>query len=245
MPINRYIRNTLVILATVFLPTIQGIAQKKDASLVALNECWHYDMPDLSSSQPATDKSNLYIAEDGGRVSAISLSTGTRLWSSELGGEVRSNVAVVGSNVYVVTVHIADAARKGLRLRMLSANTGIPNLDIEIPYAEDIRLLPLTGKIVVVTNKGYVATFDAGATKPGWQKSYPVLRPETAIVWSDKIVLGSVDAKIYVLAVDNGAEISSIETENPVSALGIIDGDIIWGDDRGNLVRYNLDKHSV
>ena len=82
------------------IPSLSS-AQKKDVSVITLNECWKYASPDIMNLRPAADRSNLYIAEGGGRVTAISLVSGTRLWSTELGGDIRSNLAVLGSSVYV------------------------------------------------------------------------------------------------------------------------------------------------
>jgi outer membrane protein assembly factor BamB len=42
-----------------------------------------------------------------------------------------------------------------------------------------------------------------------------------------------------------GEEIASVDTDRLVSAIGFIDHDLVWGDELGNVVRYDLEKRSI
>src|SRR4051794_16031441 len=126
-----YENRSIFALLAIFLTILSGFSPAKalDDQFVNLQMCWQYRSPDLLTYSPATDESNLYVAEAGGRISAISLTNGTRLWSTDLGGENRSNVIVFGKYVYVITTNSQNHSK----LDSLSRTTGVPNLEIEIP----------------------------------------------------------------------------------------------------------------
>jgi outer membrane protein assembly factor BamB len=230
---------------SVILPASTA-AQTPDKSLVTLNQCWNYPTENLVLQRPAVDNSNLYFGERGGRITAISLSTGTRLWSTELGGELRSNIAFLGSNLYVVAGPTIDGGPKGNgRLRVLSTNTGIPNPETELPFSGRVRLVTIAMRLVAISDGGNVMAFDGSSASPAWQRTFPSIYPETVTVWSDKIAFAASDNRVYVISGVSGANVTFANTDRPVSALGIIDDDLVWGDDRGNLVRYDLAKNSV
>jgi outer membrane protein assembly factor BamB len=206
--------------------------------VVALNECWRYRSSDFIALRPAIDKSNLYIPENGGRITAISLSSGTRLWSTELGGEIRSNIVVQGSNVYAVTVGPSEHSR----LRSLSTTSGIPNLEVDFPSGENVRLSVADNKLVVALDNGYLAVYEFGATKPDWQSSLPGIDLSTMIFAPGKIITATADKRIHTLNLTDGKESSVLPVNDQVAALGLFEGNILSGDSRGNLLRYNEDR---
>jgi len=215
-------------------------SQSKDSSIVTLNECWRYRSSNFTALKPAVDKSNLYIAENGGRVTAVSLSSGTRLWSTEFGGEIRSNVIVQASNVYAVTTDTSKHAR----LRSLSATTGIPNFEVEIPISENVRLGNADNKLVVALDNGYLAVYEFGSTKPDWQSTVPGIDLATMVFAPGKIVAATDDKRIHSVNLIDGKETSILPVADQIAALGLFEGNILSGDSRGNLMRYN-DDHSV
>jgi outer membrane protein assembly factor BamB len=190
------------------------------------------------SLKPALDKSNLYIPENGGRITAISLSTGTRLWSTELGGEIRSNIVAQGSNVYTVTIDPSKHAR----LRSLSTTSGIPNLEVDFPSGEKVRLSVADNKLVVTLDSGYLAVYEFGSSKPDWQSSLPAIDLSTMLFGSGKIIVATADKRIHSLSLTDGKESSVLPVDDQVAALGMFEGNILSGDSRGNLLRYNEDR---
>jgi outer membrane protein assembly factor BamB len=216
-------------------------AQDSDISVVTLSECWRYRSSELLSLRPAIDTSNLYVAENGGRISAISLSSGTRIWSTELGGDIRSNIAVEGSNVYAVA---SDSSRH-MRLRGLSVTSGIPNLDVEVPYGESARLIATHGKVIIGSASGFVASFPVGAAKPEWQTMIPGIDLSTLAVISEKGLAVSADKTVHAISTVDGKETFTITADGPVSTLSLFDGDVLVGDSRGRLTRYDDDGRTV
>jgi outer membrane protein assembly factor BamB len=221
--------------------TTLSFAQKKDISVISLNECWKYQPPNILALQPAVDSSNLYIAEAGGRVSAVSLASGTRLWSTELGGEIRSNLAVQGSNVFVAS---SDATKR-MRLRGLSLTSGIPTLDIEIPFSPNVRVESVGSKLLIAQDSGYLASFITGGLKPEWQTTIPGLNISNMVFLNDKTAVAASDKTIFVVSITDGKVVISSPVENTISALNVFEGNIVVGDSRGNLTRYYDDYHTV
>src|SRR5262249_20130629 len=153
----------------------------------------------IMAAEPAHDGSNLYVAEDGGRITAISLVSGGRIWSTELGGEIRSNIVALGSNVYVIAGPAVDGVAKGSgRLRSLSAATGITNLDIEVPYSEQVRLEAVEKKLISISSGGSVAAYDPGSSAAAWQRAFLAIDTEHIATWNDKVALVTSDHKIHI-----------------------------------------------
>lgn len=235
----------LSLAAILFHSVALGFSQQPDKSLVSLMECWRNTSIRVGRFKPAFDENDLYLAEPGGRLSAISVETGKLIWSTELGGEIRSNVAVLGSSVYIVAGPATDGKPNGIgSLRALSASTGVPSVDVPLTGTE-VRLIPAAGRIVILTPNGLIECFENGGRVLAWQRNVPQVKLESAIAWNDKLVLATADMKVHVISVATGTDLSVVPTQHQVSALGVIDEDIVWGDERGEIVRYDLAKNNV
>src|SRR5262245_31718953 len=67
------------------------------------SKCWTIDtIADLSTSG-AADKSSIYFFAADGALEAIDQKTGARLWSTDLGGSVTSNLLLTDSAAIFVT----------------------------------------------------------------------------------------------------------------------------------------------
>ena len=160
------------------------------------------------------------------------------MWSTELGGEIRSNIVAHGPNVYAVTID----ASKHARLRSLSTTSGIPNLEVEIPSSENVQLGVADDKLAVTLDTGYLAVYEFGATKPDWQSSLPRIDLATILFAPGKIFAATTDKRIHSLNLSDGKESSVLPVNDQVAALGLFEGNILSGDSRGNLLRYNEDR---
>ena len=93
-------------------------------------KCWEYKAsPDLATAVTASD-STFYFLDVDRKLEAVDLASATKRWSTELGGEMISNILVGSGGVFVVTVTPpsgeATTPRKAF-LRSLSQQTGITN----------------------------------------------------------------------------------------------------------------------
>jgi outer membrane protein assembly factor BamB len=203
-----------------------------DGPLIALKECWHYG-PAIADAQPAADSNNVYIAENGGRVSAISLSTGTRIWSTELGGEVVSDLVSDTSNIYVVTNEVFG----GAHLRSLSVASGIPNWDVEYPGGRHIMLGTFGGKLVVVMDTGVISAYRPGMGKAEWNLTLP-MNITGMYSGAGKMLIATADREVHSVDVASGKQMSTYSMDADITATAVFGEGVVIGDDRGNIVRF-------
>lgn len=217
-----------------------AVAQKPGASPLTIRKCWQYDLNGTRPLSAVAKSDNLYIAEDGGRLTAISLVGGRRLWSTELGGDVQSNLALSGSNIYVVSTSAAEKAR--VRLRSLSIATGLTNREIELPAGQNVWLGSDAGKVIAAMGNGQLIAFDTNSGNQLWEKQFPPIESGTLALKNDELAFATSDRKVHVLSAAAGSEKATVKSDFPVSALAIYNDDILWGDERGSIVRYDLKK---
>jgi|GEM_PF-1602097 len=216
--------------------SFQANAQSTDSSTALSRECWRYESRDIESWGAASDSTNVYIAERGGRIAALSIEDGKRIWSTELDGEVVSNLLVSGQSVNVVVASrgsgpelrtlsvvsglITGAARfDGIRhgiVRLINSGDGSV-----FAIAEDGRLFAVVRG--VLTSVGSFATKLSAATSTG-----TVL----AIASEDKLI------KLFS---GTGPKINSWNLSHNAAALAFVEDNLLVGDVRGNL--YLFDPH--
>ena len=112
-----------------------GFGQEKQEKIdetVEFSRCWAVAEPDAPFSTITTDSATAFFGAPGAKVSAIAIATGSRLWSTELGGEIASNLSADSAGLFVVTDSVTtDAAKpKESTLRILSKETGITSRKI-------------------------------------------------------------------------------------------------------------------
>jgi outer membrane protein assembly factor BamB len=215
--------------------------QASDDSLITLNDCWKAAVSDMIVTQPVADSNQLYIAQEGGRLSAFSLLAGTRVWSSEVGGEIISNIVPDGKNLYLV----ANAGGRRSVLRSISTVSGIPNSDSEIPFGENVRLGMSMGEIVAVYSNGSVAAYDQASAKRLWQINLSPINTAAVAFSEQTIVVPAQDKKLEVISAADGRSLLSVPTRGTVTAVGMIEEDLLWGEDHGDLVRFDAEGKFV
>jgi outer membrane protein assembly factor BamB len=238
--LSGFVRLTLIalILGLGFAPSA---AQSVDTSLIALSDCWKIPLNSAAVSSPVADKNQLYLAQEGGRVSAVSLVSGTRLWSAEIGGEIGSNIVPDGKNIYLVS----NIAGKRSVLRSVSTISGVPNLETEIPYSDNLRIGISYGRLIVIYPNGTVAAYEFGSGKPAWQMTLPPINTATAVFNEQSIIVPTDDKKIQVITAADGKILLTVPTRGTVTTVGMVEEDLVWGEDRGNLVRFDTEEKSL
>jgi outer membrane protein assembly factor BamB len=208
------------------------LAQKDDDSIVSLQRCWQYPSA-IADDQPAADKDNVYVAEPGGRVSAISLIAGARVWSTELGGEVSSDITTDGANVYVVT----SDANGGSHLRSLSVASGIPDWKLEFPSGRHLQIALVGELLIVAADSGEISAYRPVATKPVWSLTLP--EKITGIFPASRsILIATGGRKLHSIDVASGKATAVYQADADI-VTAIADGDeILTGDGRGNVIKF-------
>jgi outer membrane protein assembly factor BamB len=223
------------------LHAVPAHPQKDDISPITLNDCWRFPLNSALASAPSSDADNLYLGLAGGRVAAVSLATGLQAWSTEIGGEIVSNVLSHGNNILVAT----NVAGRRSVLRSLSKLSGLPNREIEIVFGDNIRMGVSAGKLVLVYGSGEMAAYDVASERAGWRASLPRTDVSTVVFTDRSIIAATSDGKIRSVSAADGKIEVIATTEHPVTTLGLVEEDLLWGEDRGSLIRFDAEGKFV
>src|SRR4051794_24871034 len=78
-------------LICVLFSSLNICGQKKPFSEVDLAKCWSYPLEGADGVQITSDGDRILIGSGGGKIEALTID-GKRIWSSEFGGEISSNI---------------------------------------------------------------------------------------------------------------------------------------------------------
>src|SRR4030095_12089111 len=93
----------LLLSLALFILVFAASARSSVDEAAVFGKCWDYKtLPNLSVRM-AADASNVYFVDAENRIHGVDLLLGKKIWSSELGGDVVSNLLAVGDSVVVVT----------------------------------------------------------------------------------------------------------------------------------------------
>jgi outer membrane protein assembly factor BamB len=220
---------------------------KDDDQAASFAKCWEYaSAPDLSVNA-VTDGSNVYFVDTERKLQAVDQSAGAKLWSSELAGNVVSNL-VVADDAIIVATQTADAAAvtpANSLVRSVSRQTGITNWSTEMS-SSTLALGYLGGSIYVVSSTGSIAAFTADKGLPVWKKEIgakvttePQSSGRSILIGTDRNEILSVDVSTGQLA--TVARTGSL----PTAVFPESSGRILVGDDRGNLSFISADGKRI
>lgn len=150
---------TAALLSAAF--SVQALPQKRKFEEVTITKCWSY--PVEGGLDVAQRDSVNYVARDGGVVEAVS-SNGTKVWATELGGTIVSNVEPKFISVFVVT---AAADGKAPQLRSLSTETGVVKWSAQLRPSKSYRILYFEIGVAVFLDDGSIEDFIASTGERG------------------------------------------------------------------------------
>ena len=99
--------------------------------------------------------------------------------------------------------------------------------------------------MVVVSSSGTVATYNAGSMAVISLIALAELDPGSAYFEGDKLLLVTERRKLTTISMSGGSRQAPIDAGHPITSLSVIEDDIIWGDVRGNIVRFDVEKSAV
>lgn len=219
-----------------------GFGQEKQEKIdetVEFSRCWAVAEPDAPFSTITTDSATAFVGAPGAKVSAIAIATGSRLWSTELGGEIASNLSADSAGLFVVTDSVpTDTAKpKESTLRILSKETGITNRKIPLAAADSFKIGVDAGLVIVVSQSGDVYAFDAVTGETKWTRKPTGGVTGDSFIGVGSIVIGTVDGQILRLASATGEiNLTVKSSDKPTAVRSLANGNIVYGDARGNVV---------
>lgn len=208
--------------------------QVKPAGEFDVAKCWTFPIGDEPGRAIATDGTLVYLGTGGAKVAALSL-TGKQLWSTELGGEISSNILTSDNGLELVTTTATGTG--GSLLRSLSKETGITIWAVKLPDAERHFLGSNDGSIIAVSGSGTVQAIDAKDGAVRWKRDIAKGFTGEPAFANGHVYVASAGKQIFGISLVSGEIDSMHKTAFGVTALGqSTDGDVIVGDERGNVI---------
>lgn len=234
MPRTLLLESLISILA-VAMTVASAHAQPKEAVEMDLSLCWTFPV-ETSVRRVAADRTRLYAALVEAKLAAHSFD-GKRAWSSDLGGEVVSNILTTDSDLFVVTASMGESPTSVLRT--ISLDTGIVAATQPLPVADRHFLFWVNRGLLVVSASGVVQMIDDKGTVK-WRREIASAFAGTPSIGADKLLVASTASQMFTINLAAG-EIESVKKlPHDVTALGVTQtGLVVVGDERGNLTSFD------
>lgn len=220
--------------------------QNTNDTEVDIAACWSYPLADGLGERISADDGNVFLGMSGGTVHAFS-PAGKKVWSSEFGGEMTSNILVRQDRLFFVTSSF-DNERKVIdsKLRWVSKETGITNWTHQLPAAERHFLSAYEGNIIVVSGNGVVQSIDAKNGNIRWTRQVAEGFAAEPSFTDTSVTVAAIGDQIFEISLSAG-EIRSMRKpairSTVVSASS--DGKLIVGDERGRVYTFNGDDRAA
>lgn len=219
--------------------SLAGFAQSKEGGAWALRECWRYKTTEIESSTATNDGTNVYIGERGGKITAVAASDGKRVWTSEVGGDLVSNLIVIERELLLIT-----RSPEGLaELRSLSVVSGIASRSTTLPIHGRTQIYSAGRRIIMVSDVGDLVVVDWTTDKLVLAKQLET-PPKVFITGANSIVAGYRDGHISFIEPGDGRVIRTIPLKFAPSAMLLIGDHLVFGDERGNITNLDIEKNS-
>ncbi len=218
------------------IPAITVFGQSKPAGEADISKCWTYLMADSAGENIAADGNRVFVGSAGAKIEALSFD-GKKMWSSEFGGSVNSNLLPLDNGLFVVTSTVSSEPDKpaGSMLRVLSKETGIISWTLKLPEASSHFLIGFNGSLIVVSKNGVIQSIDAGTGSLKWKREIADGFVAEPVSDGGRIMVATTGKQIFLVQSSSGQIESLTRSSFNVTAIGIDSDVLLVGDERGNL----------
>lgn len=232
--VPRIIALLLVLLAATVSTVIAQPGPRAAGGEVTLSRCWSF--PILDGKRLSAHGAHIFVGSSGAKIEALSLD-GKKLWGSELGGEIVSNILATNAGIFLVTsvIDAGSGRTVGGTLRLLSRETGITAWTVRLSEADGYVLGLGADLVIAVTGRGTIESFDLKSGAARWRRELAAGFLGEPRFNHANVYAASTTNQVFTLALDNGEIVSVKKLKFAPTALVEITGDVITGDERGNV----------
>ena len=209
-----------LIIAITFAPLLAALtvfAQEKPVETeIVATKCWAYEVQ--AGRRLASDGARIFLATADARIDAVSME-GRKLWSSELGGEIASNLLGTDGGVYVASATTPTAEKAATAsLRLLSLDTGITSQTIKLPDAAQHFLHQANGSLIVVSENGTIQSIDVKSGAARWKREIAERFTGEPYFGTEKVIVASAAKQLFTVALASGEIESMRKLASPPTA---------------------------
>jgi outer membrane protein assembly factor BamB len=226
------------------LPDIGG-AQPDKTPNSPLLKCWSRSSIVLPKNGIAADSDSVYFVSGDGKINAIDIKTGETTWSSEIGGNVSSEIIATKRSVYVVSTGTPGALKETAStfVRSLSRSTGLTNWSVELRFAEKYFAGETPAGIVVVASSGDIWTLNESDGTIVWKTGFSGALSASPKFGESGIMIGTTAKKVEVYSAADGRKISSMDLQFIPALVGNgTSSAAVYADERGGVYSSEIDS---
>ncbi len=230
-------------------------------------QCWFYKTK-LSDNKIASDnESRLYIPISFGKITSIKAASGEKLWESDLGGEIVSDLVVSeeNKNIYVVTrsptideggkhpeniageIYVKNGINKFnvLKLSSLSKNTGVTNwqitLNLKSTANQKVFLSVVDNKVITADQKGEITVVEESGGKILWKKKTDLGSNNFRYFIQNNNLIQISENRILLISLKNSSVTLVKEIKSVLTAIYLFDNNtLLLGDQKGELFEFDI-----
>lgn len=211
----------ILALGSFFLPgTVAG--KNKDTLILALplKLCWSYQIKTIGNVIASDNDEYIVTSTLKGKIFALELNSGEKLWETELGGRVVSDLIINEDkkNIFVVTKFFSDKEQSDqIQVRSIAKNSGITNWQTSLSVTtlhygqktneQNISIFLYDHKIIVSDQNSFIAALSENNGQILWEKPlktqlssiyFDLPSKNLAIISEDKIALANIDTGEHI-----------------------------------------------
>lgn len=202
-------------------------------------KCWSYSEGGQGFQAGSADQGVVFVASENGRITAIDAASGEKIWTSDIGGSIVSNIAASNGHVFVVTRPLTDDGKdtEGATLRILSQKTGVIQTRSRLAGKGDFWLGAINEVVTAAAASGEAYGLQQTDGSVKWNFSFAEGLSARPLLSEGKVMFGTRDKRLLTVAASTGEAVSTISISEPATAIGKLSGtDIAYGDGRGMIM---------
>jgi len=230
----------LLILHVSLLPPSGILAQAQPGDEIVASRCWSYPLGAEGAVAITPDADRVFLGMGGARVEAVGVD-GAKLWSSDLGGDISSNLLPRENTIFVATAGPSAGEGKPDEsiLRALSRETGITVWTMKLPSAARHFLHNLDQDLVVISMGGVIQSVDARSGLVKWKREIADGFVASPVFSRNKVLVATTAKQVFGVLLATGEIDSMRRSTIAITALTETSaGGLVTGDDRGNITAF-------